>query len=119
MAVDTTRNGDVRLAYELLGNPSGDPLLLVIGLGGQLVDMADGFCAAIVERGFSVVRFDDRDTGESTHLADARNPSQLEMLLRPRKRPPYGLEDMAADGFAVMDALGWERAHVVGSSREG
>src|ERR1700689_1559902 len=111
MPVKMTRHGDISIAYEPLGAPSDDPLLLLMGLGGQLVDWPDGFCSALTDRGLAVVRFDNRDSGLSTSFVDARTPSPLETVLHPKRPPPYRLEDMAGDGFAVMDALGWSRAH--------
>src|SRR3954471_4779716 len=64
----TARSGDLDIAYEVLGDPGGEPLLLVMGLGAQMVGWSDGFCAELTARGFRVVRFDNRDVGLSTHL---------------------------------------------------
>ncbi|MGY1601903.1 alpha/beta fold hydrolase [Geodermatophilus sp. SYSU D00815] len=108
MAIRTATNGDVELAYEELGEPGGEPLLLVMGLGAQMVGWPDGFCAELAARGFTVVRFDNRDVGLSTHLD-----------VPPGRRPAYTLSDMAADAVAVLDAVGWPAAHVVGASLGG
>jgi pimeloyl-ACP methyl ester carboxylesterase len=78
----------------------------------------DEFCATLAQRGFFVARFDNRDTGLSTHLSDAPTPSWLKAMLRPSSAP-YRLSDMAGDALAVMDALGWPAAHVVGASLGG
>jgi len=119
METATTRHRDVEIAYETLGPASGEPLLLVMGLGMQLLAWPDDFCAGLVERGFAVARFDNRDVGESTHLHDAGAPGLTALLLRPAAVAAYRLEDMADDAVAVLDALGWDSAHVVGASLGG
>ncbi|HEX6969187.1 MAG TPA: alpha/beta hydrolase [Micromonosporaceae bacterium] len=106
-------HGDIRLAYEHMGPSDGEPLLLVMGLGMQMIMWHDEFCAALVERGFAVARFDHRDVGESTHLHEAGRPTILRMMLRPGAAA-YRLADMAEDTAAVLDALGWPKAHLVG-----
>jgi pimeloyl-ACP methyl ester carboxylesterase len=110
----TARSGDLDIAYEVLGDPGGEPLLLVMGLGAQMVGWPDGFCAALAARGFRVVRFDNRDVGLSTHLEGP-------VPKRAWSRVPaaYTLADMAGDALAVMDAVGWRAAHVVGASLGG
>ncbi|WP_369257236.1 alpha/beta fold hydrolase [Geodermatophilus amargosae] len=114
MTILTARSGDLDIAYEVLGAPGGEPLLLVMGLGAQMVGWPDGFCAELTARGFRVVRFDNRDVGLSTHL-DGPVPK------RAWSRVPaaYTLADMAGDALAVMDAVGWPAAHVVGASLGG
>ena len=109
-------NGDVRIAYEVFGDPaSGEPLLLVMGLDFQMVWWPDGLCRLLVEHGFAVVRFDNRDTGLSTHFASPARRSPWRALLG-RVPPGYTLTDMLADMLAVMDAVGWRSAHVMGGS---
>src|SRR3954462_4799168 len=105
MTIRTARNGDISIAYGVLGAPAGEPLLLVMGLGAQMVGWPDEFCGELADRGFTVVRFDNRDVGLSTPV-DAP----------PRRRgpAPYTLSDMARDAIAVLDDLGWPAAHVVG-----
>lgn len=110
---------DVEIAYETFGPSDGAPLLLITGTGEQRYLWPDGFCAALVERGFQVTRFDNRDTGESTRFDDAGPPSQAMMWLRPASQARYTLEDMADDALAVIDAQGWDRAHVAGTSMGG
>ena len=78
----------------------------------------DAFVAALVGRGFCVTRFDNRDAGLSTHLTQAGNPGWLKPLIR-HAAAPYRLEDMAGDAVAVLDALGWDRAHIAGTSLGG
>jgi pimeloyl-ACP methyl ester carboxylesterase len=113
VTVRTTRNGPIEVAYERLGDPAGEPLLLIMGLGAQMVGWPDGFCAELADRGFAVVRFDNRDVGLSTHL-----PGPHPRRWR-RVRAPYSLSDMAGDTVAVLDAVGWPAAHVVGASMGG
>jgi pimeloyl-ACP methyl ester carboxylesterase len=112
----TARNGDVEIVYETIGPADAEPLLLVMGQGGQLISWPDGFCLALVEQGFQVARFDNRDAGCSTHFSHAAPPNRLTMRLRPAAAAGYRLEDMAGDALAVMDALGWDAAHVLGVS---
>jgi pimeloyl-ACP methyl ester carboxylesterase len=116
--VEAARNEDIVLAYETFGPPGGEPLLLISGTGAQMLIWPEGFCAALVDRGFRVARFDNRDTGLSTHLTGASAPGWLTAMLRP-SAAPYRLHDMADDAVAVMDALGWPDAHVVGASLGG
>jgi pimeloyl-ACP methyl ester carboxylesterase len=119
MNTGVARNGDVELSYEVLGAPDREPLLLVMGLGMQRISWPDDFCAGLVERGFTVARFDNRDSGESTHFTAAGRPSVVALFTRPEAVAPYRLDDMADDAVAVLDALGWSSAHVVGASMGG
>jgi pimeloyl-ACP methyl ester carboxylesterase len=116
------RRGAIELAYETFAardGASGDePLLLISGTGVQMLMWPDAFVAALAGRGFSVTRFDNRDAGLSTHLTQAGNPGWLKPLIR-HAAAPYRLEDMADDAVAVLDALGWDRAHIVGASLGG
>jgi pimeloyl-ACP methyl ester carboxylesterase len=115
----TAHNGDVRIVYEVFGAAEADPLLLIMGQGSQLVDWPDDFCVALAAQGFQVARFDNRDAGRSTHLTDAAVPGELMIRIRPSRAAVYRLDDMADDGVAVMDTLGWAAAHVVGISMGG
>ena len=98
----TTHNGDVELYYEVFGDAdAGLPtLLLVNGLGSQCINYDAEWCEMFAQLGFSVVRFDNRDVGLSSKLDGV----------------DYALSDMAADALAVLDAVGAERAHVMGCS---
>jgi len=116
--MEAAHNGDIVLAYEASGPPGGEPLLLISGTGAQMLIWPEGLCAALADRGFQVARFDNRDTGLSTHLTGAPAPGWLTAMLRP-SAAPYRLADMADDALAVMDALGWPEAHVVGASLGG
>jgi pimeloyl-ACP methyl ester carboxylesterase len=111
--------GELELCYETFGDPSAPPMLLVMGLGTQMVAWPDGFCAALAERGFHVIRYDNRDTGRSTHLRHVRPPTSWQLLRRDRRAAAYDLGDMAADGAGLLDALGLPGAHVVGASMGG
>ncbi|MEU0560847.1 alpha/beta fold hydrolase [Dactylosporangium sp. NPDC006015] len=119
MVIALARRDDVTIAYERLGPPGGEPLLLIMGLGMQLLSWPDELCAELTSRGYSVVRFDNRDAGESTHWSQAGNPSLFDLLTRPRAVAPYRLADMALDAVAVLDAVGWPSAHVAGASLGG
>ena len=109
-------NGSVDIAYERFGADGDDPLLLVMGLGMQMISWPDDFCAALADRGFAVARFDSRDVGQSTHFTARGAPSVARILARPRDAAPYLLDDMAADGVAVLDALGWPSTADPGSA---
>lgn len=119
VTVTMAHNGSVRIAYETFGPPDGEPLLLVMGLGMQMLAWPEPFCLALADRGFAVARFDNRDVGLSTHLYEAGTPSLVQVLQRPAAVARYRLDDMADDALAVLDALGWASAHVVGVSLGG
>lgn len=110
----------ITLEYEVQGD--GEPLLLVMGLSGQLVDWPQGFVNAVAAHGFRVIRFDNRDAGLST-LFEGPSPTLGELLQRVllRRKVPSGyvVSDMAADAIGLLDALGISRAHVVGVSMGG
>lgn len=109
-------NGDVRIAYETFGDlATADPLLLVMGLDFQMVWWPDGLIERLLASGFAVVRFDNRDTGLSTHFDPVDKPSPWKALAG-RVPPAYTGRDMIDDAVAVMDAVGWSRAHVMGAS---
>jgi pimeloyl-ACP methyl ester carboxylesterase len=105
------------IAYEVEGSPQGEPLLLIMGLGLPMDFWPESFRGLLVRRGFRVARFDNRDVGRSTHLTGLGAPSALSLLTR--RRPAYTLADMADDAVTVLDALGWDSAHVAGISLGG
>jgi pimeloyl-ACP methyl ester carboxylesterase len=120
--VPEANNGDVVLHYEVFGDPAADPLLLVSGLGDQSIGWDDEWCERWAAAGFFLIRFDNRDTGLSTHFDGA--PADLDGLLATLAdgRTPvlvYTLGDMADDCCAVLDAAGVTRAHVLGISLGG
>lgn len=110
----------ITLEYEQHGE--GDPLLLVMGLGGQLSDWPEGFVQALVGAGFQVIVFDNRDIGLSTEF-DWEPPKQIRTVVKSLVKRPveagYTIVDMAADAAGLLDAIGIESAHVVGMSMGG
>src|SRR5690606_33492876 len=117
------RANGIELEYETFGR-AGDPaLLLVMGLGAQMILWHEEFCDALAGRGFHVIRYDNRDVGRSTWLDAAGVPDVMAVFAavgaRQPVEAPYRLGDMAADGAALLDALGIEAAHVVGASMGG
>lgn len=119
MSVQTAPANGIEIAYETFGDPGGRPLLLVMGLGTQMVAWHEEFCGALVDLGFHVVRYDNRDTGLSTHLHDAPPPDVMAALGGDTSSASYTLEDLADDAVALLDHLGIDRAHVVGASMGG
>jgi proline iminopeptidase len=113
----------IRIAFDTAGDPKAVPVLLISGLGLQLTAWPDEFVEGLVELGFYVIRFDNRDCGLSTKFEQAGTPSLGLAWLKSRLhwplRPPYTLEDMADDAVGVLSALGVARAHVVGVSMGG
>ncbi len=108
----------ITLCYETFGEESAPPMLLIQGLGMQMVAWSEDFCRQLAERGFYVVRFDNRDAGRSTHI-EGRPPTPAQ-LVRRRIRPVlYTLSDMATDARELLAGLGLEPAHVVGVSMGG
>jgi pimeloyl-ACP methyl ester carboxylesterase len=107
MEIRKAHNGAVEIAYEYFGSPDGMPLLLINGSGMQMVMWPEDLCTALVDRGFFVVRMDNRDSGLSTRFTQYDD--------RKRKRA-YTMRDMAGDVIAVADAIGAERVHLVGAS---
>ena len=113
----------IEIEYEALGRPEHPPMLLIMGLGSQMILWDDDFCRLLVERGFRVIRFDNRDVGLSTKIHAAGRPDVVEAFLaRQAGRPvpaPYTLADMAGDTVGLLDALRIVAAHVVGVSMGG
>jgi pimeloyl-ACP methyl ester carboxylesterase len=116
----TTRvSTGMEIAYETFGEDRSRPLLLVMGLGTQMLAWHEDFCRELVDRGFFVVRFDNRDAGLSTHLHDAPTPNVMAALTGDTSSASYTLDDMADDAVGLLDALELESAHVVGASLGG
>ncbi|XVU28440.1 alpha/beta fold hydrolase [Actinoplanes sp. CA-054009] len=116
--MNPARNGEVLLAVDDLGGAGGDPLLLLMGLGVSRFYWPGGLIAALIGAGFHVASFDGRDAGGSTRFDDAPARNPVTALLR-RRPPAYTAEDMTDDAVAVLDALGWPRAHLFGVSQGG
>ena len=119
---DINANG-ISLHYESLGNDNDPPLLLIMGLAVQMILWPDAFCRMLVDKGFRVIRFDNRDVGLSTHLDHLGVPNvpieYAKFMLRLPLKAPYLIDDMAADTAALIDALELKRPHVVGASMGG
>lgn len=114
----TAANG-IDVTYETRGDPASPTLLAIHGLGAQMTDWPPGFLDGFVAQGFHVVTFDNRDQGESTWLDDAGTPDLGALLGDPTVPVPYRIADMAADAAGLLDALGIDRAHVLGVSMGG
>jgi pimeloyl-ACP methyl ester carboxylesterase len=111
--------GRVDLAYERFGEPDLPSVLLLMGLGTQMLGWPDGFCDALAARGVHVIRFDNRDIGLSSHLSDAPAPDLGAIFRGDTSSASYTLSDMAGDTVGLLDALGLESAHLVGASMGG
>jgi pimeloyl-ACP methyl ester carboxylesterase len=110
--------GDITLCYETFGSPRDPAMLLVMGLGTQMLAWTEDFCEQLAARGFFVIRYDNRDIGRSSRVR-APAPTPLQLLRREREAASYSLEDMAEDGIGLLDHLGIEHAHLVGASMGG
>jgi len=109
----------IDVAYQRLGNPDAPVVLLIMGIAAQSIHWPDAFCHALVDGGLQVIRFDNRDSGLSTHLTDAPPPDLPAALAGDLSSVSYTLSDMAADAVGLLDALGFEKAHAVGASMGG
>jgi pimeloyl-ACP methyl ester carboxylesterase len=109
----------IDIAFERFGDPNAPPLLLIMGLGTQMLGWPDGFCGTLADRGVHVIRFDNRDIGLSTHITDAPAPDVGAALTGDPSSASYRLSDMAGDTVGLLDALELATAHVVGASMGG
>ena len=113
----------VELAYDTFGNPSAPPVLLVMGLGAQMIRWHEEFCKPLAAKGYWVIRFDNRDVGNSTKFDEAGVPNVLALMQAAQTggtiAAPYTLSDMAGDAVGLLDALEIEKAHIVGASLGG
>src|SRR5690348_16661717 len=100
------RSNGMTISYETLGDPADPALLLIMGLGAQLVDWPDDFCRLLADRGFHVIRFDNRDIGLSTWLDDLGTPDLGDIFAGDFTTVPYRLSDMAADTAGLLKELG-------------
>lgn len=120
----TARSGDVELYYEDMGDPNDPAVLLIMGLGSQLLLWRTAFCEKLVAEGLRVIRYDNRDVGLSSkterhHSSGSQILRMVRFWLGFPSTSPYTLEDMADDAAAVLDHLGIDRAHIVGASMGG
>ena len=111
--------GDVELCYETFGSPEDPAMLLIMGLGTQMIAWHEDFCAELVSRGFFVIRYDNRDCGRSTKFDRVPPPTIPQLLTRRLRHVAYTLEDMADDAAGLLDHLEIESAHVTGASMGG
>ncbi len=118
MDVQRISANGIEIAYETFGLPGDTPVLLIMGLGTQMIAWPDEMCAELAARDHFVVRFDNRDVGLSTHLTGVRAPNPVDVVLR-RKQPPYSIDDMADDAAGLIEALDLGPTHVVGASMGG
>jgi pimeloyl-ACP methyl ester carboxylesterase len=108
----------ITLCYERFGDPEDPPVLLVMGLGTQMIAWHEDLCEGLAERGFHVIRFDNRDVGRSTHM-DFPPPSVGQLVMRRFRPEQYTLSDMAADAAGLIRHLDLRPVHVVGASLGG
>ena len=113
----------IELCYEIFGASDAEPLVLIMGLGAQMIHWDDEFCQDLAGRGFRVIRFDNRDIGKSTRMSGGKPLRPLELLklkiFKIAPEAPYKLWDMASDVVGLLDALGIKKAHIVGASMGG
>lgn len=120
----TAKSGELDIAYEDFGDEGDPAVLLIMGLGAQLVLWRKEFCEKLVNQGLRVIRFDNRDVGLSSKLPGAHSgaplvPRMARSLIGVKSPAAYTLEDMADDAAALLDHLGLDRAHIVGGSMGG
>ncbi|MVU76790.1 alpha/beta fold hydrolase [Nocardia sp. ET3-3] len=109
----------IDIAYEEFGEAGDPPVLLIMGGAAQMIHWPEPFCAALVERGMRVIRFDSRDAGRSTRISDAPEPDVAAAMAGDVSSAAYNLSDMAADTVGLLDELGVDSAHLVGLSMGG
>jgi pimeloyl-ACP methyl ester carboxylesterase len=115
----TARANGIDIEYETFGDPTDPVMLLIMGLGGQLIVWDDELCTQLAGHGFRVIRYDNRDVGLSTKIEGGPVPDIMAVVQGDRSSVPYSLDDMAADANGLLDALGIESANVVGASMGG
>jgi pimeloyl-ACP methyl ester carboxylesterase len=118
-AMPIAPSNGIELCYETFGESDDPTMLLVMGLGSQMIHWPDDFCAALAGRGYQVVRFDNRDMGESTWFDGGDTPGVRAAIGGGDVAVPYVLADMADDAVGLLDHLGVDRAHVCGVSMGG
>lgn len=116
--VPRAKANGIELEYEYFGDPHDPALLLIMGLGAQLLSWNEELCEMLAGAGFHVIRFDNRDSGLSSWM-DAAGPPDIAGALAGQPKPAYSLDDLAADAVGLLDALGIAKAHIVGASMGG
>jgi pimeloyl-ACP methyl ester carboxylesterase len=124
MRTGTAKSGDIDIYYEDMGDPNHPPVLLVMGLGAQLLLWRKEFCEKLVDQGLRVIRYDNRDVGLSSKMNGQRSgsalvPGMVRSFLGRPSPAVYTLEDLADDAAALLDHLGIDEAHIVGASMGG
>ncbi len=118
-----TKVNNIELEYDTFGDPSSKPLLLIMGLGSQMIRWDEEFCKKLVEQDFFVIRFDNRDVGLSTKIEEAGVPNLQKLFVQREKGEPisvpYTVEDMADDAVGLLTALNIDKAHICGASMGG
>src|SRR6201998_2259975 len=120
----TARSGDLDIYYEDMGEPTAPAVLLIMGLGSQLLLWRDGFCEKLVAHGLRVIRYDNRDVGLSSKTERRGNrgamiPSMIKFWLGIPGQADYRLEDMADDASALLDHLGIGKSPIVAAAKGG
>ena len=115
----TARSNGIEIVYDTFGNKDDHPLLLIIGIGVQMILWNEEFCRSLASKGYYVIRFDNRDAGLSTKMDDAGVPDLGEILQDNTESVSYTLSDMAEDSVGLLDALNIDSAHIVGASMGG
>jgi len=114
---------NIEIEYETFGNPSDKPLLLIMGLGSQMIQWEEGFIKGLTDRGFFVIIFDNRDVGLSSKCDEAGDPDLMKAFMAVQQgkdfEAPYLLDDMADDAVGLLDAINIEKAHICGASMGG
>ncbi len=117
------RVNKIAIEYETFGLPENPPVLLIMGLGMQLLGWPEDFCQVLANQGYFVIRFDNRDIGLSSHMECCGKPHLAWAIMKHKLglpiKPPYSLADMADDAIGLLDVLGLPTAHVVGASMGG
>ncbi|HVZ56689.1 MAG TPA: alpha/beta hydrolase [Chitinophagaceae bacterium] len=117
--VDQVGPSAIRIAFQRMGGSASPPVLLIMGAGAQLIAWPDGFCRELMNRGLQLIRFDNRDSGLSTHFSQAPKPDFAAVMRGDFTTVTYTLSDMAADTVGLMDVLGLGQVHLMGASMGG
>jgi len=117
------RTNNIDIEYETFGDPLDKPLLLIVGLGSQMIHWDEDFIKVLIERGFYVIIFDNRDIGLSTKFEELGEPELMNAIMAVQQgkpvEAPYTLDDMADDAVGLLDTLGIEKSHICGASMGG